>query len=138
MSFSSFVVLGLLVAFALWCYRDGAQLPKRFKSRSCQGAAWRRAFPRASKEEIRSFLSIFVEAFAFKENQRLKFNPDDRILSVYQSLYPHKWQPDALELETLANSVEKNYGVKFSELWQEGTTLGQLFSAVRSTRPGAR
>ena len=74
---------------------------------------------------------MFVEAFAFHESQRLKFNPKDSILCVYRALYPHKWLPDALELETLAMSVEEKYGVRFTEVWKESLTLGELFAVVQ-------
>jgi len=131
MSTSAIVITLILAASAFWFARNGAPLPKPFKARSCQGAGWRRAFPAASKQDIRSFLSVFVEAFAFHGSQRLKFNPNDSILSVYRALYRHKWLPDALELETLAMSVEKKYGVRFAEVWKESLTLGELFAAVQ-------
>ena len=40
---------------------------RRCWQRTCAGFAWRRRFPRASKAEIRSFLTLFVNAFAFPE-----------------------------------------------------------------------
>ncbi|HEX5392188.1 MAG TPA: hypothetical protein VFW68_02850 [Rhodocyclaceae bacterium] len=130
MSTEAIVITLFLVAAVIWKARNGAPLPKQFKDRVCQGVGWRRAFPTASKEDIRSFLSVFVEAFVFSGKQRLKFNPNDEILSIYRALYPHRWQPDALEFETLAKLVEKNYRVNFSEAWKDGLTLGELFAVA--------
>ena len=118
----------VFVAAAIWFGRNGVPLPKQLRSRSCQGASWRRAFPGNSKQDIRSFLSVFVTACAFHEGHRLKFNPDDSILGIYRAMYPHKWQPDGLELETLEVSIEKKYGVRLAEVWSERLTLGELFA----------
>ena len=73
---------------------------------------------------------MFSAAFAFHERHRLKFSPGDNILGIYRAMYPHGWQPDGLELETLGASIEKKYGVKLSELWSENLTLGELFARV--------
>ena len=101
------------------------------------------AFPQASKGEIRKFLSLFVEAFAFKDSQKLLLTPDDEILSIYRALYPSRWMPDALELETLADDLMRQYGLSLQAVWHEQLTLGQLFgqlqacdaSGVASARP---
>jgi propanediol dehydratase small subunit len=128
------VIALLFVAPAIWISRNGAPLPKPFRSRPCQGAGWRRAFPMASKQEIRDFLLVFMEAFVFDRRQKLKFHPNDSILSVYRAGNPHKWQPDGLELEQFELSVEKTYGVRLSEVWRESLTLGELFDVVQSTK----
>jgi len=60
----------------------------RYWRRACTGFAWRRRFPSASNAEIRSFLTLFVNAFAFAEFRRLSFSPDDKPLEVYRALYP--------------------------------------------------
>jgi len=130
MGTSAIVITLVFVAAVFWFGLNGVPLPKPFRSRSCQGAGWRRAFLSTSKEDIRSFLSVFVAAFAFHEKQRLKFNPSDTILGIYRAMYPHKWQPDGLELEALEASIEKNYGVRLSEEWSESLTLGELFARV--------
>jgi propanediol dehydratase small subunit len=130
MNTSAIVITIALVAAALWFGRNGVPLPKPFGVRSCQGSGWRRAFPSTSKEDIRLFLSLFSAAFAFHERHRLRFSPGDNILGIYRATYPHGWQPDGLELETLGASIEKKYGVKLSELWSENLTLGELFARV--------
>jgi hypothetical protein len=97
----------------------------------CQGTAWRRTFPNASKEAIREFLEMFVDAFAFPRSEMLKFNPDDDILGIYRNLYPSKWIPDALELETLAKDIKAKYGITLESVWDEQLTLGGLFRATQ-------
>lgn len=111
-----------------WLIRNLSRLPDPFQSRSCQGVKWRRAFPDAAKNDIRSFLSMFTQAFGFPEKKRLLFEPADTFLGIYRSLYPYKWMPDALELETFASMVKKTYGISLVDVWSDKLTLGKLFS----------
>lgn len=113
---------------AAWLIRNLSRLPDPFQSRSCQGVKWHRAFPDAAKKDIRSFLSMFTHAFGFPEKKRLLFEPADTFLGIYRSLYPYKWMPDALELETFASMVKKTYGISLSDVWSDKLTLGKLFS----------
>ena len=55
--------------------------------RSCTGRAWKRTFPQASKEEIRKFLYLFVEAFAFPPRRALQFAPTAIAFSPCIDLY---------------------------------------------------
>jgi propanediol dehydratase small subunit len=103
--------------------------------RSCTGRAWKRAFPQAPKQEIRRFLYLFVDAFAFPKNRALCFAPTDRILPIYNSLYPIKGWPDALELETLALRLEASYRINLREIWREDLTIGDLFSKTKGVGP---
>ncbi len=119
-----------IVAIVAWGILFSGKLPVPFGARSCQGKSWRRSFPDASKNEVREFLSTFTESFAFHERERLKLNPNDQLLDIYRALYPHKWQADALEFETLNEAVQAKYGINLNEVWQEGMTLGQLFHHV--------
>jgi propanediol dehydratase small subunit len=102
--------------------------------RSCMGTAWKRTFPRASKDEIRQFLNVFVDAFAFPRHRGLKFGPADRVLAVYRSLYPVQGWPDALELETLALRLDRQYAVDLRKLWRDDLTLGEIFSQIHDAR----
>lgn len=113
---------------AAWLIRNLSKFPDPFQSRSCQGVKWHRAFPDAAKKDIRSFLSIFTQAFGFPEKKRLLFEPADNFLVIYRSLYPYKWMPDALELETFASMVKKTYGISLADVWNDKLTLGKLFS----------
>jgi len=72
---------------------------------------------------------MFMHAFAFKEKDKLKFGPKDKISDIYRALYPKQWMPDALEFETLAKSVRREYDLDFSTIWNENLTLGELFAA---------
>jgi propanediol dehydratase small subunit len=44
--------------------------------------------PAGFKGEIRNFLYLFVDAFAFPRTRALQFAPTDQVLSVYRALYP--------------------------------------------------
>ncbi|MEJ5991657.1 hypothetical protein WG902_16760 [Ramlibacter sp. PS3R-8] len=124
------LALALFVSAGLaWNHFFGGFAPAPFGSRSCQGTAWKRAFPAASKEQIRGFLSTFTDSFAFRASERLQFAPDDRIMSVYRAMYPDSGGMDALELETLAMLTERRYGVRLAELWSDRLTFGELFAA---------
>lgn len=127
MSASLIISLGIIAAL-LWSAWKGMPLPLPFRNRGCQGAGWRRAFPDVPKQNIREFLALFAEAFAFDDSTKLQFNPNDKILDVYRSLYPHKWQPDGLEVETLAKFIEETYRVSLGGVWSEHLTLGELFA----------
>ena len=110
----------------------GLGLPKPFRDRDCQGRAWRTAFPDASKDEIRGFLSLFAEAFAYPDKEKLKFAPADEVLAIYRAQYPSNWTPDALEVETLDLRLERRYGIKLSTVWDSELSLGDIFKMARS------
>lgn len=127
--------VGLVIAaWVLWPLTFGGLLPPPFRQRICQGKGWRTAFPHASKQEIRDFLLLFVDAFAFRQTDKLKLSPEDNVMSLYRSLYPHRWLADALEVETLAEDLRKKYSVELAAVWNEGVTLGALFAHVQNHR----
>lgn len=121
----------VLLALGFWSAWSWPKIPAQYAARGCQGAAWRTAFPSASKLSIREFLGVFVGAFLFPGEARLKFSPNDNILSVYKAVYGRQNVVDAMELETLAIDVEAKYGVQLSQVWSEGLTLGQLFACIQ-------
>lgn len=122
-----FVVLSL-VAAVLWSGRHGGYPPQPFRGRACQGSRWRRAFPSAPKQQLRSFLGTFAEAFAFRPASALQFAPHDCVLSIYRAIYSRNNLVDSLELETLARLLERRYGVALGDVWSTDLTLGQLFT----------
>jgi len=132
MSLLTIALTAAAVAFVAWAWKTGGHLPRQLRVRSCQGRGWRQAFPTAPKREIRVFLTVFVEAFAFDESEKLKIGPEDGILHIYRLLYPHRWMPDALEVETLAKEMERRYGISLGEIWREDLTLGELFAHTRA------
>jgi hypothetical protein len=123
----------LLAVGAFWSKRYGGYMPEPYRNRPCQGVAWKRKFPEASKDEIRIFLREFTEGFAFRESQKLQVGPEDEILAVYRTLYPKLGGMDALEMETFANYIQRRYQIKFADIWSEKLTFGQLFSYCQST-----
>lgn len=131
MTVSTAIVVLVVLGSALWAAFFGGRLPQLFHGRDCQGKGWRQAFPSVSKQEIRKFLTVFVDAFGISNKERLKLNPEDSILRLYRALYPSKGTPDALELETLTTEIESKYGLKMERVWHEHLTLGELFAHVR-------
>lgn len=134
MSNFTIAVLSIIAGTLLWGVFFPGQLPRPYRTRPCQGKLWKDAFPNASNDEIRLFLATFTDAFAFSEKEKLKFSPNDSILQIYRTLYPSKWQPDALEVETLAVDFESKYGVNFGSIWHEDLSLGELFEQSRKGR----
>lgn len=132
------IYLFVLVAVIAWAVWSGGLLPAPYRKRSCQGKDWREAFPGATKQEIRSFLDVFVGAFAFSGQQKLNLSPDDRIWDIYRALYPHKWQADALEMETLAEDIRRIYDVCIVEMFSKRLTLGELFRSCVTPDHGAQ
>ncbi|UGS90727.1 hypothetical protein KOL96_22765 [Ralstonia wenshanensis] len=133
---TTFIVIALFLLLLLWSAFVGRGLPKPFSLRTCQGTSWRRAFPSASKFEIREFLLVFVGAFALPVRQKLMLRPDDEILAIYRALYPSQWTPDALELEALAEDIEQRYGLEFRRIWNERLSLGELFALTQQHSHG--
>jgi propanediol dehydratase small subunit len=132
MSLPAVCVLVLVLCIFAWGLKFGGRLPSSFRDRACQARDWRRAFPRAPKARIRTFLQVFVDAFAFDASEKLKFSPEDRILDVYRAVYPSRWTPDSLEVETLACELEKRFGLRLESLWSDQLTLGDVFTAIEA------
>lgn len=106
---------------------------RRYWRRACTGFAWRRRFPNASKVRIRSFLTLFVDAFGFPEARRLCFRPEDQPLEVYRALYPVPWLVgDSMELETFIQSIHETFGVDLLASWRKDITLGELYAIASS------
>ncbi|MET0982632.1 MAG: hypothetical protein ABWY02_11060 [Telluria sp.] len=132
----SIVAILALLALA-WSVLSSGQVANPFRARSSQGRLWRRAFPRASKRQIREFLAMFAEAFAFRDTEKLKFRPDDQLLGIYKTLHPSKWMADAAEIRKLASELRARYGVALEEVWDEHITLGALFAHVQGRKEAA-
>ncbi|NQU43556.1 hypothetical protein HQ520_09730 [bacterium] len=127
--------IGFAAAWCAFCALTGIltywRFKKKFWFRPCTGIRWRRRFPDASKEEIRAFLDVFVEAFGFFRKRRLQLRPDDQVVDIYNMKYPaYDFGVDCLELETLAIDLEKKYEVDVTPalMSDEPVTLGQLFA----------
>ncbi|HXU94456.1 MAG TPA: hypothetical protein VFP33_12445 [Gallionella sp.] len=110
MTITTALLVAAIAGTIIWSFFFGGKLPVPFNARTCQGRNWRRSFPAASKDEIRQFLSTFTESFAFNDQEKWKLNPNDQLLDIYRALYPHKWQADAMEFETLSEDLKSKYG----------------------------
>jgi hypothetical protein len=137
MSISTLLLLLVIAALLASGFVSGCHLPPPYRTRPCQGRAWRRAFPGASRHEIRAFLSLFVSAFAYNERDKLKFAPSDALLDIYRAQYPSRWTADAMELETLALELARSHHLDLAALWQDKLTLGDLFAQAHpnATKP---
>lgn len=130
------IIVTIVGAFLLG--KSGGHLPMPFRSRKCQGRGWNRQFPQTPIKEIREFLLFFVKAFAFSDNEKLKLNPDDKILEIYKALYPSQWIPDVLEFETLGRDLRQKYSVELGKIWRDDLTLGDLFAECLKATPNTR
>src|SRR5262249_22463438 len=95
------IIAGVCSGVIAHLHRGRSMRP--YWERGCMGIRWRRRFPDAPTANIREFLGIFVDAFAFGQRRRGRFSPEDRVMDVYRALYPPEdSMADDLELETLA------------------------------------
>lgn len=138
MSVPVLLLVFVFVGLGLCALKFGGRLPRGFRGRSCQGKDWRKTFPSASRQQIREFLSLFVEAFAFDESEALKLSPSDQLLRIYRALYPYRWQPDSLEFETLSQELLSRHAVDLAAIWNEELSLGVLFAHTLNTKVRAR
>jgi propanediol dehydratase small subunit len=129
MNTAYFVIATFIGISIVWLYRYGRYLPEPYRSRPCQGRAWKTSFPNKSKHEIREFLVIFSNAFAFRNSQKLLINPNDGILDLYKTIYPNnRLGIDNLELEAFASDLKKIYKIDFNEIWSKELTFGRLYA----------
>ncbi len=119
---------------AVLSFRLTTSLPQRYQARHCTGTQWRSAFPLATKDDIRQFLLLFVAAFGFSDDEKLRFGPADPVWQIYRDLYPGRWAADGLEFETLAADLHTSHGIALGELLSDALTLGALFAHVQRSR----
>jgi hypothetical protein len=124
------LVIGLII-FALSAVfslgYEGDEAPGPYCFRRCEGRRWKELFPGVPKDEIRRFLSIFVTSFGFRERDRLKFCPDDRVIDVYNAICRPMPSMDDMEMEEFFIRLEDTYGVDVGNGCKTNTTLGMLF-----------
>jgi hypothetical protein len=80
---------------------------------------------------LRNIVADFVEAFDYRQNWRLYFAPDDRVMDFYRIRYTIRGEPDGMELEELVTRLQKRYGVDLLGSWREDITLADLFTQTR-------
>lgn len=106
------IIISIIVAvLALSAYFWKGNAPKPYNTRSYTDKKWRNKFPNVSKEIIREFLECFVDGVAFNSNERLKFEPLDKVMKAYQAIFYNGETPlvDAIELETFYLNLEKSF-----------------------------
>lgn len=104
---------------------------QKYWKRSCTSFKWRRAFPDSQIAEIREFLTIFRDSFAFRESHLCCFTPEDKVMEIYHTLYPERLMADSMELETLASVLQERYRVDAETFWHEDITLGEIYKKTR-------
>ena len=124
--------VGVCVALTLALASHRALQP--FFSRVCQGFRWHRAFPEANTSDIRSFLTTFGESFSFSQRHVLKFAPTDNIMQIYYARN-QGGSVDALELESFALALKRNYNFSLQSALHPNLTLGELFASLRRVAP---
>ena len=128
---SKWIPILLFLFIALSCgliiERERHKRLSLYWQRTCTGFRWRRRFPSAHKADIREFLVLFVDAFAFRRKRRCCFSPDDRVMEIYRAIYPPGSAVDSMELECLCDTIKKRYGPDFAVSWREDITLGEIY-----------
>lgn len=105
---------------------------RRIASSGCTGWGWRRAFPAASKQDIREFYQVLLVAFGLGEVFHLRFGPDLPVMDLYHAVVPGWFGVDDLELETFSLLIEERFGIDISERLGERSTLGDVFAMVQA------
>jgi len=84
-------------------------LPRRFRDRSTQQAAWDDRYQHNSPPEVEHVLDLICDIFAFHPGNRYQFSPEDRLLDIYRACYPSRWawlQGDCMEIESLMIALD--------------------------------
>ena len=116
--------LALLSSLLLrWKFRN-------YFRRKCQGSVWKDRFPEAKKEDIRTFLTIFCDAFLLPKKHRLRFGPDDRPMAIYERIYRGGFMADAMEFENFAIDLKRRFNVEFPDGIAPSMTLGDIFGTA--------
>jgi len=95
------------------------------------GIRWRRRFPDSPKTEIREFLSALVDVFGFRQSRRCCFSPDDKLMDIYQAVYPPGSLADSMELESFALRLEERYGIELFAGERFDITLGEIYEQIQ-------
>jgi hypothetical protein len=127
------VGIGLLIGM-LYTLSDRKRFQK-YWTRKCTGHQWRRLFPDSSKEDIRSFLEIFVDSFCFNRSKCLKFSPSDKLIEIYRTHYPSDNAVDFMEIEAFLIDLERNYGKDVADVITAEMTLRDIFDITRRENP---
>ncbi len=134
-----YIMLAAALIIGVAEYLKSRTMLRPITKRPCAGIRWRRRFPSATPDSIRSFLALFADAFAFPTKHKHRLRPSDRVMDIYRVLNPPGWSiADVMELETLALDLEWKYGLKLEDCWHDELTLGELFGYTLGLTTGCR
>jgi len=123
-----YIILAILgIAFVFWMIERFCL--RKYVARSCQGRAWREAFPSAQKEEIREFLSLFIGAFALPKRLKLRLHPNDKPIDFYEIVTAGI---DSMEFESFSSDLESRFGRGLNESMDATWTLGDIFRHIHA------
>lgn len=104
------------------------KLPSPYKTRPLQPKVWKQHFGAESYSFCELVLTELCDAFLFTQESRFRFLPDDRLAAIYHACHP-PWKfwdwGDSMELETLAQNLEKRFGIDLTKGHSE-ITLGEI------------
>jgi len=123
------VVIALAISLPTWIRSRRAL--RKYWDRACMGIRWRRRFPDSPKTEIREFLSALVDVFGFRQSRRCCFSPDDKLMDIYQAVYPPGSLADSMELESFALRLEERYGIELFAGERFDITLGEIYEQIQ-------
>ncbi len=129
------IIVGIGLLIGMLCTLSERKRFQKYWDRKCTGHQWRRLFPDSSKEDIRSFLEIFVDSFCFNRSKRLKFSPNDKLIDVYRTHYPSNNAADFMEIETFLIELERNFGKNVTDAITPEMTLGDIFDITGRENP---
>ena len=115
-----------IVALALFWVFERFRL-REYSARSCQGRAWKKAFPTARKQEIREFLNSFVGAFALPRKLKLRLHPDDLPMDIYKAV---TLGVDTMEFENFSMDLEQKFGRGLDPRMDVSWSLRDIFASV--------
>jgi hypothetical protein len=136
------IVIALSIVFGIvWdSYRSGrafcTPLPLPYRHRESQEQVWRHRYPNSRYDTADAVLRMVCGAFAFNPDDRCQLAPDDRIMDIYQCLYPpRKFWPvaDSLEVESLGMILQRKFGFSPSQ-WHKDITIGEIVDWVLAAR----
>ena len=141
-SMTWYLLLILLVVWVaaaiLWDWQRSGRLfcgplPRPFRDRESQEAAWQQACGDDALKKADALLAMLCEAFSFNPDNRYQVAPDDRIMDIYRACYP-RWQfwklADSMEIETLLMDLSRRFHLDDEELCD--VTFGEIVELMKS------
>ena len=108
-------------------------LPRPFRDRDSQEAAWRQGHRDEMLGKADALLAMLCEAFSFNSDDRYQFPPNDRIMDIYRACYP-RWQfwriAESMEIESLMMDLSRRFHFDDEELSE--LTLGEIVELLKS------